>query len=157
VWDEILDALELHDSALLSGCDANGFPFNVRCVPTAETRTRRIALDIPDQAGIVPGKASLLMHSHDEELWNLAQFLVRGTLVRTAEGCYFVPASTSGSPRPSSMIEGMKNLWAMRKRANSYMRRRGIDRPKVPWDEVRTLQDRAEQWRKTRRAGVDGQ
>jgi hypothetical protein len=147
VWDEILDALELHDSALLTGYDEYGFPFSVRCMPIADRKTRRLNVEIPSSSGIQPGKASILMHSHNEELWDLAQFLIRGTLVKTAEGYYFVPASASGTPRPASGLDAFRTLRGIRNRGNAYLKNRRKDRPAIPWDDVARLQEQATRWR----------
>ncbi len=153
MWDEILDALEAHDSALLTGFDENGFPFSVRCMPMADRKNRRLTIELPRNADqIQPGKASLLMHSHNEDLWDLAQFLIRGTLVRTGDGHYFVPASTIGAPRPASGLDAIKTLRTIRHRGNAYLNHRNIERPSVPWDDIHRLQERAEEWRKQRKA-----
>ena len=155
MWDEILDALEAHDSALLTAYDADGFPFSVRCMPTADRQNRRLNVEIPSAAGIQPGRASILMHSHNEELWDLAQFLIRGTLVKGQNGHYFVPASVSGSPTPPGALAAIKTLRALRQRGNTYLKQRGINRPSVPWDDIDQLQKRAEEWRQERTRAQD--
>jgi hypothetical protein len=150
MWDEILDGLEAHDSAVLTGYDEQGFPFSVRCIPEADRRNRRLKVEIPRSAEIQPGKASILMHSHNEELWDLVQFLIRGTLVKTTEGHYFVPASTSGSPKKASGMDAIKSLRTIRRRGNAYLKHRDLGRPTIPWDDVHRLQQRADEWRKQR-------
>jgi hypothetical protein len=150
MWDEILDGLEQHETALLTGFDEDGFPFSIRCQPTAERKNRRLLIDIPDSARIQPGKASVLMHSHNEELWDLIQFLIRGTLVKTDEGHYFVPASVSGSPRKAGALDAIKTLRAIRRRGNAYLNNRNLPRPEVPWDDIQRFQQRAAEWRENR-------
>ncbi len=147
MWDEIYDALERHDDALLTGYDRDGFPFSVRCMPVVDRQNRRLNVDVPEASGIQPGKASILMHSHDEDLWNLVQFLIRGTLVRTSEGHYFVPASINGSPRPAGGMDAIRTLRGIRRRGNAYLKRHDIPRPKIPWGDVKQLQERAREWR----------
>jgi hypothetical protein len=153
MWDEILDALEAHDSALLTGYDEHGFPFSVRCTPMADRKNRRLTIELPASADIQAGRASILMHSHNEELWDLVQFLIRGTLVKASQGHYFVPASTIGSPRKASGLEAIKTLRTVRRRGNAYLKHRNIDRPQVPWDDIHRLQGRAAEWRKQRNSG----
>lgn len=41
---------------------------------------RRLDVEFREAIGIQPGKASLLMHSHNEEHWDLDQILIHGTL-----------------------------------------------------------------------------
>jgi hypothetical protein len=150
MWNEILDALEVHDNALLTGYDEEGFPFSVRTAPRADWRNRRLIVNVPAPSGIQPGRASLLMHSHNEELWEMAQFLIRGTLVKTKEGYYFVPAAVSGSPRPAAGLDAFRTLKSIRRRGNAYLEKREIPRPKVPWDDIHRLQERAQQHRSER-------
>jgi hypothetical protein len=147
MWNEILDALERHDDAVLTGYDEEGFPFSVRCVPSADWRNRRLIVGVPASSGIQPGRASILMHSHNEELWDLVQFLIRGTLVKTKEGYYFVPANINGSPRPAAGLDPLRTMKRIRDRGNAYLNKRGIPRPKVPWDDIKRLQERARQRR----------
>jgi hypothetical protein len=147
MWDKILDALERHDDAVLTGYDEEGFPFSVRCAPSADWRNRRLLVDVPASSGIQPGRASILMHSHNEELWELVQFLVRGTLVKTKEGYYFVPAHVNGSPRPAAGLDPLRTMKAIRRRGNAYLNKRGIPRPEVPWNDIHRLQERARQRR----------
>jgi hypothetical protein len=152
-WDEILDALEAHETALLTGYDEDGFPFSVRCMPIADRQHRRLNVELPSASGIRPGRASILMHSHNEELWDLAQFLIRGTLVKGSDGYYFVPASTSGSPQPPSGLDAFRTLRGIRNRGNAYLKNRRKGRPRIPWDEVNRLQERAEKWREQQARG----
>ncbi len=155
MWDKIYDALELHHDAVLTGYDEHGFPFSIRCMPVVDRQNRRLNVDVPESSEIQPGKASILMHSHDENLWNLVQFLIRGTLVKTSEGHYFVPASINGSPHPAGGMDAIKSLRAIRRRGNSYLERHSIQRPTVPWDDIKQLQGRAQQWREQRNQGSE--
>jgi len=80
MWDEILRHLPDLESAVLTGIDAEGYPYSVRCRPQPDARAPRVQL--PPYGPVRPGFASLLCRSHDENLWNLKSFLVRGILAR---------------------------------------------------------------------------
>jgi hypothetical protein len=151
MWDEILRALERYDNAVLTGFDEDGFPFSVRCVPSAQPQEHRIGVEVPQQSGIQPGRASLLMHSHNEELWDLTSVLIRGTLVHSRSGWYLAPASVQGNPEVAGMVEQFKSLFRMRKTAGRYLERRNIDRPKVPWTDIQRLQREAAELRRQQR------
>ena len=81
MWAEITKHLYQFESAVLSGLDEEGYPFSVRCRPYPDTSGPEVlTVWLPPGTPIRPGPASLLCHSHDENLWNLKSFLVRGVL-----------------------------------------------------------------------------
>jgi hypothetical protein len=143
MWDDIYQALETHDSAVLTAFDASGFPFSIRCKPVVDRANKRLLVELPNPTEIQPGKAGLLMHSHNDELWDLVQFLLRGTLVRGGDGWYFVPASAHGTPRVPGALDTMRQLRAMRGTADRYLKHRGLPRPEVPWDDIQRLHEEA--------------
>ncbi len=144
MWAEITDHLYGFESAVLSGLDEAGYPFSVRCRPFpdksgAEVLTVWLSPGTP----IRPGPASLLCHSHDENLWNLKSFLVRGELGRDARGWKFHPQRFipgAGIGGPASML---RFLVGSRRTARRYLERRGLPRPRVPWEEIIAIKARA--------------
>ena len=147
MWNDILDALEAYDSAVLTGFDAREFPFSMRMLPQADRQQRRIYLDVPAQSRIQPGKASLLMHSHNEQLWDMTQFLIRGTLVHSHNGWYFVPQQAQGSVSAPKGLDILRSIRRMRRSAGSFLKREGLPRPKVDWKAINELFDEAMQAR----------
>jgi len=92
MWAEITKHLYRFESAVLSGLDEAGYPFSVRCRPYPDASGAEVlTVWLPPDTPLRPGPASLLCHSHDENLWNLESFLVRGVLVRDAGGWSFHP------------------------------------------------------------------
>ena len=91
MWAEITRHLYEFESAVLSGLDEEGYPFSVRCRPYPRRVGRRGAEGLAAPRHARPGPVSLLCHSHDENLWNLKSFLVRGVLVKDAGGWSFEP------------------------------------------------------------------
>jgi hypothetical protein len=111
MWPEIREHLYQFDSAVLTGLDAGGYPFSVRCRPYPDksgAEVLRVAL--PADTPIRPGPASLLCHRHDENLWNLKSFLVRGSLGHDVGGWNFEPirffpgVGIGGAPRHDAFL-----------------------------------------------------
>jgi hypothetical protein len=96
-------------------------------------------VDIRLETPVGPGPASLLCHRHDENLWNLKSLLVRGTLVRgdgewTFRPERFVPGAGIGGP--TAMVRFVAGA---RKTAGRYLEKRGLARPRIPWDEINAI------------------
>lgn len=139
MWTDIIKHLPNFDSAVLSGVDANNYPFSLRCVPQPDPTRQLLAIQIPAYAPIRPGPASLLYHFHDEKLQNLKSFEVTGALEQEPDGWVF---------RPGRFIPGMGlgGAWGMLKfirnssrATNRYLAQRGLARPKVDWQHVNLL------------------
>src|SRR5439155_8514181 len=73
MWREITRHLGSYPSAVLTGYDASGYPFSVRCRPKVDAAARIIRVDVPAEAGLKPGPASLLCHSHNQASVELAE------------------------------------------------------------------------------------
>ena len=100
MWTQITCYLPGFDTAVISGFEADGQPYSLRChVLVAGNELMR--LQLPAGTPLVNGPACLLCHSHDERLWNLKSFAVRGSLDRDEEGWLF---------RPEQFIPGTKRL-----------------------------------------------
>jgi hypothetical protein len=71
MWGEIIEHLADFPSAVLTGVDAEGYPFSIRCRPEPDGDTQVMWIRLPaNNTPIQPGPASLLYHKHDENLWN---------------------------------------------------------------------------------------
>jgi len=142
MWPEIIARLPRFASAVLSGLDRGGDPVSVRCQPTLDHQARVLRVLVPDGLRMVPGPAGLLCHRHDEQLWRLKSFLLRGTLDRTGHDWVF---------RPRQLVRGMdttplSNLRLLRnsrRTAKRYLATRGLRRPTIPWEHYAQLKDQA--------------
>ncbi len=145
--DEIARYLPAFQTAVLSGLDTEGYPYSVRCRPVLDRSMGIWRLDLPMDTTIQPGPASLLCHSHNERLWNLKSFLVRGRLQRDEGGSTFV----SERFVPGGGIGGVRGLVRamidMRRNAAGYLQKRGLARPRIPWDEIEAVKNQAQQRR----------
>jgi hypothetical protein len=115
----------------------------VRNRPHIDPFERVLLVQLPASTSIRPGPACLLCHRHDENLWNLKSFLVRGILAPDDGGWVF----RSGRFMPGAGIGGpmgvVRFVAGSRKTARRYLGKRGLPRPRIPWDEVNTIKAQA--------------
>ena len=91
MWEDIAKHLKDFPSAVLTGVDTKGYPFSIRCRPELDADASVLHVQVPDYTNIQASSAGLLCHKHDEYLWNLRSFIVRGSLGRDAQGWIFRP------------------------------------------------------------------
>ena len=143
MWDDIIKHLPDFESAVLTGVDAEGYPFSVRCRPDLDDAAEVLRVQLPSGTPLQPGPAGLLCHKHDENLWKLKSFLVRGTLSRDERGWKFEPlrfipgAGIGGLPAMARFFTGS------RRNAARYLKKRGLARPRIPWDEINAVKKQA--------------
>jgi hypothetical protein len=127
------------DSAVLTAFDEQGVPTLLRVRPSADPmdRTFTFVTDAP----LRPGKASLLCHSHDEELWNLRSFVVTGDLTGSGAAWTLRPDRFVAGPDKLGPLAMIKMIRELRSTARRYLERRGLSRPEIPWREIHELYD----------------
>lgn len=125
-------------SAVLTAFDEQGNPTLARVRPSADHVSRSFTIDTGTP--LRPGRASLLCHSHDEQLWSLRSFVVAGDLVRDGENWTLRPDRfIPGGADKLSPIAMIKIIRALRGAARRYLDRRGLSRPEIDWREIDTL------------------
>lgn len=146
MWAEIQQHLQRFSSPVLTGIDRDGYPFSIRCVPEPDEALRVLRVYLPEWARIREGPASLLCHGHNELLWDLRSFMVRGRLESAGGDTWlfwptrFVPGIGIGG------LAGMVRFaLAKRRTAARYLQRRGMPRPKIDWMQLKALQAKARQ------------
>ncbi len=135
MWPEILKYCEPYESAVLTWVAEDGYPFSIRSKPEPEEAHKLIRLDLPPGLELKSGPASLLWHRHDDRLWKLNSFAVRGQLLEENKGWVirpelFIPGVGIGGWR--SYVRFLVNG---RRTTRRYLERRGLPRPKFNWDE----------------------
>jgi hypothetical protein len=156
VWDEIASHLPSFESAVLTGRDAVGYPYSVRCRPRIDPTARTLRVQLPAAIPLRPGSASLLCHRHDENMWNLKSFLVRGTLTREDPGWSFHPRKFvpgAGIGGPMGMV---RFVIGSRRNARRYLEKRGLPRPRVPWGEINAIKAQARAGERDPPTSTDG-
>ena len=144
MWDKITTNLKKYDNAVLTGIDANGYPFSVRCIPQIDAYQLRVQLSPSTQ--MQSGQACLLCHRHNEFLWEMESFLLKGSLARDEHGWYFLPQrfipGNAGAGK-GAMIASIRWLLNARRNTRRYLEKRHLPRPRIPWDEIKQLRTQA--------------
>ena len=136
MWDEIVGHLADFPTAVLTAVDDTGYPFSLRCRPELDGSTQTLRLHLPEGTGIRVGPACLLCHRHDEQLWNLKSFYLRGELERDPPGWVLHPRRFVPGAGIGGLIGLLKFVRAGRRRTRRYLKKRGLARPAVPWDRI---------------------
>ena len=136
MWAELVRELRRYDSAVLTGLDADGYPYSVRCQPAPDAASQTLRVRLPADTPLQPGAASLLCHLHDEGLWNQRSFLARGRLVRQGDAWMFQPTQFV----PGIGVECVKGLVRFvigaRRNTKRYLAARHLPRPRIPWADI---------------------
>ncbi|WP_214412610.1 pyridoxamine 5'-phosphate oxidase family protein [Sphaerisporangium fuscum] len=129
-------------SAVLGARDPSGAPVLLRTRP--EPTGGGFAVDVPPDCEVAAGPAALLVHRHDDRLANMRNALVRGELRPEGGRWVLVPGKVvepAGSGGPGDVVRTLRDA---RRATRSYLRRRGLPRPRVRWDEFKRLAAAAE-------------
>jgi len=146
MWAEVQRHLREFSSPILTGVDGDGYPVSIRCAPELDEVQQVLLVSLPGWTGIRPGPASLLCHGHNQLLWELRSFMVRGTLEPSGDDIWLF--------RPSRFVPGVgvgglagmvRFALAKRRAARRYLQRRGLARPRIDWAQLKALQARARQ------------
>jgi hypothetical protein len=141
MWPEIQKHASSFPNAVLSGRDADGYPASARTSVALNQERQTVLVQVPAEIAMQPGLASLLFHSHNEQLWDLKIHLLRGELVATTEGFEFRP--TKLAPGQGTGLEVVRMIMNCRKAARTYLEKRGLGRPAVPWSHLKALKEQA--------------
>jgi hypothetical protein len=144
MWAEVRRHLRGFSSPVLTGLDVDGYPFSIRCSPEPDEAQQVLRVHLPGWARIRQGPASLLCHGHNQLLWNLRSFMVRGTLEPAgSETWLFRPTRFVPGIGISGLAGMVRFAFAKRRTARRYLERRGLPRPTIDWAQLKALQARA--------------
>jgi hypothetical protein len=137
MWPELVRELARFPDGVLTGRDTDGYPVSVRCRPRPDHVHRLLRCRRPCGIELVDGRASLLCHSHDERLWALRSFLIRGELSTGSGEWIFTPLVLVPGQGLAGPVGDLRSFVAARRRAGRYLGRRRLARPQVPWSRLR--------------------
>ncbi|GIM93775.1 pyridoxamine 5'-phosphate oxidase family protein [Paractinoplanes toevensis] len=134
--------LASYPSTVLAARDAAGAPTLLRTTVSADGGAYRVA--VPDGHPVADGRASLLVHRHDAQLWNLHSAVVTGTLKSDADGGRLLTPDRliepAGGAKPS-LTDPIRTVRDCRATTKKYLAKRGLPRPRIPWKAYRELRD----------------
>jgi len=140
MWTELVRELNDFPDAVLSCVDTSGYPFSIRCKPDADYGSQCLGIELPEYIDFQSGPAWLLCHRHDEALWNLKSFTVKGLLEQDDRGCWlFTPQKYI----PGAGIGGLKAMVKFvqdgRLNTGRYLDKRNLSRPVIAWDTIHAI------------------
>ncbi len=136
MWTEISRYLPEFSSAVLTGFDNIDRPFSLRVRPTLDANLQVIRFGLPTGQFLLAGKACLLCHRHDQNLWNLKSFVVLGTLERSESGWLLRPSRFIPGVGIGGMSSYLRFVLDGRKNTSRYLEKRGMPRPTIDWDQI---------------------
>ena len=139
MWTEIVNEMADFSTAVLTSVDASGYPLSIRCKPNQDSVAQVLRLQIPEYIQFQPGPAGLLYHKHDESLWNLKSFMLRGLLEQDAQGWFFRPLTYTPGPGIGGLPAMMKFLLNGRRSTKQFLEKRHLPRPVIDWDTVHAI------------------
>jgi hypothetical protein len=92
---------------------------------------------------MVAGPAGLLCHHHDEQLWSLRSFLLKGTLEQTGHDWVLRPRQLVAG-MDTTPLSNLRLLRNGRRTTRRYLAVRGLPRPTIPWAHYQQLKDQAQ-------------
>lgn len=132
---EVARYLPQFESAVLTGFDGENRPYSIRCHAELDGASGVIRLSLPALSELLPGPACLLCHRHDEQFWNMLSFVVRGRLEPGAGGWQLRPAQFIPGVGIGGVRAYLRFLVQGRRTTSRYLKKRGLARPAVPWEE----------------------
>lgn len=136
MWAEIVKNTPGYRDAVLSAPDDSGYPCSVRCLPELDQAARVVRLALPPGVALQPGAASLLCHSHDENLWSLRSVNLRGSLERDERGWFLRPRQFIPGGGTGGLLGTLKQIRDLRRSAARYLAKRGLTAPTIPWARI---------------------
>lgn len=138
MWTELVAQLRRYPSAVLTALDDAGYPVSVRCQPRVDETKRVLHVTLVESVGLRAGPASILCHTHDEQLWHLTNMLIRGTIEQSGDGWTFHPQRLiRGQAR--GPLYFLRVLLDGRRSARRYLAKRDLPRPQIPWRHIRAV------------------
>ena len=144
MWHLAAESLSRFPDVIFTALSNEEYPVSVRQRSRrCDARTGEMPVLIAPSVAMVPGPANVLAHYHDENLSNLQMVQIKGRLDKRHDDWIFV--STAFTPPPRGKL---KSLWqmakAMRRTSRRYLATRGLERPRVNWAALKSLQRQAQ-------------
>ena len=137
MWDEMRKGLAQFPDAVLTVVGADGYPLNIRCQPQVDEDDRVLRVQTARGVDLRPGPASLLCHSHDENLWKLRSFLIRGQIEPADDSWVFHPEKFIPGGGMGGPLGALRAIVEARRTAKRYLTIRHLARLAIPWDKIK--------------------
>jgi hypothetical protein len=138
-YAEVVRRLPTYRSAVLGVQRGDDLPSLRRVQLTVDPQTRDFSVEDAGDEPLSAGAASLLLHRHDEHLWDLHNFVVTGDLGQHDAGWVFAPTRFVRGTDGLNPLAVLAAVRKMRRSADGYLSRRKLDRPQIAWDEFKRV------------------
>lgn len=137
--DDIRRHLAEYQSAVLTIVGIDRRPVSIRIVPSAAESHLDLG-ELPSWFNAAPGRAGLLCHRHDQNLWNQHSFIVGGDLVATDGGNWtLVPDRLVIGLGHGGLLGMLRMAAKARRRSIKYFQDRGQPVPIAPWEQLAAI------------------
>ena len=135
-WQEFVRFFPSFKSAVLTAFDETGYPQSMRCQPKLDSSLHQVRIPIAAGVALRPGAASLLLHSHDEALWNQRSYMLRGQVAQEGEQWILQPDKYTPGMGVHGILGLIQFVRGARRNAANYLQKRNLPRPAIPWEAI---------------------
>jgi hypothetical protein len=139
MWSELLRLLAQYPSAVVSFVDGEGSPTSFRCHPVPDTAEEVLVVDPPSEMTPRAGRAGLLCHRHNEQLWGLRSFIAGGVLAERDGRWVLVPDRMTIGMGHGGPLALVRMIRRGRRTSAAYLARRGWERPEIEWERLAAI------------------
>ena len=143
MWTDLVRVLPRFSSAVLTFYAEEGYPFSLRCQPRPDSPTESFWIEVPASVPVRPGPASLLWHLHDAHLWNQVSYTTCGRLQQAGTAWRYTPTSYTPGLGIGGLPAFVRFAFGARRISAGYLARRGLERPRVPWQQINAIKRHA--------------
>jgi hypothetical protein len=133
MWRELGRLLARYPSAIVTFVGDDGYPISFRCRPRADDAARILVIDPPAGVRPRPGRAGLLCHRHNDELWKLRSFHAAGVLEARDGRWVLAPDRLTIGMGHGGPVAQLRMVRRGQRTAAAYLARRGWERPPIDW------------------------
>jgi len=138
--DELATILEEYPSAVVSGVGQDGYPLSLRCNPILNHGSTILNIQLPASLPLAEGDASLLCHSHNEQLFDLRSVTIEGRLEKAGDIWQFHPTKVTQVMGRSRVLEFIEDvILKPRRNTRKYLAKANLPRPKISWARLKVL------------------
>ncbi|MEO8607212.1 MAG: hypothetical protein ABI690_04990 [Chloroflexota bacterium] len=140
LYDAAAAILEAYPSAVISLVGTDGYPLSLRCNPVVDKTQGVLKIQLPDNLPLAAGDASLLCHSHNEELFDLRSVTIEGRLEKMGDIWQFRATKLTQVMGRSKFLEFIQDvILKPRRNTKRYLEKAHLPRPSIDWARLKAL------------------
>ena len=146
LYDDIATVLETYQTAVISVVGQDGYPLSLRCSPVVDKAQGVLAIRLPTNLPLGAGEASLLCHSHNEQLFDLRSVTIEGRLEKAGDVWHFHATKMTQVIGRSKFLEFIQDvILKPRRNTQKYLKKANLPRPKIAWARLKALSEEIDQ------------